>query len=144
MTNPFPNTDAINVAWVSKNANNVGTRTVASALYNVRNRRPRFVPPISGPTTNSHNVQISVQIGHVAYSFIYVESDKPYYRDGNTKLLAINVLSILIFLLTKAYYVWRNQYKEAVWSGMSEAERAEYVRTSGEKGCRRLDFRFAH
>ncbi len=29
------NTDAILVAWTSKNANNVGTRTVASALYNV-------------------------------------------------------------------------------------------------------------
>ncbi|KAK4034402.1 major facilitator superfamily domain-containing protein [Parachaetomium inaequale] len=117
----YPYCHAINVAWVSKNANNVGTRTVASALYN-----------------------ISVQIGHVAYSFIYVESDKPYYRDGNTKLLAINILSILIFLLAKAYYVWRNQYKEAIWTGMTEAERADYVRTSGEKGCKRLDFRFAH
>jgi hypothetical protein len=29
-------TDAINVAWVSRNANNVATRTIASALYNVR------------------------------------------------------------------------------------------------------------
>ncbi|KAK3295431.1 major facilitator superfamily domain-containing protein [Chaetomium fimeti] len=117
----YPYCHAINVAWVSKNANNVGTRTVASALYN-----------------------ISVQIGHVAYSFIYVESDKPYYRDGNTKLLAINLLSICVFLAAKAYYVYRNQYKAAVWASMSEAERADYVRTSDAKGCKRLDFRFAH
>ncbi|KAL2135936.1 hypothetical protein VTI74DRAFT_6164 [Chaetomium olivicolor] len=117
----YPYCHAINVAWTSKNANNVGTRTVASALYN-----------------------ISVQIGHVAYSFIYVDHDKPYYRDGNTKLLAINLLSILIFLFTKAYYVWRNKQKERIWSSMSEAERVEYVRHSKVKGCRRLDFRFAH
>ncbi|KAK4153574.1 major facilitator superfamily domain-containing protein [Chaetomidium leptoderma] len=117
----YPYCHAINVAWVSKNANNVGTRTVASALYN-----------------------ISVQIGHVAYSFIYVESDKPYYRDGNTKLLAINVLSIFVFLLAKGYYLWRNKQKEGAWSGMSEAERVEYIKTSPVKGCKRLDFRFAH
>ncbi|KAH6636030.1 major facilitator superfamily domain-containing protein [Chaetomium tenue] len=117
----YPYCHAINVAWVSKNANNVGTRTVASALYN-----------------------ISVQIGHVAYSFIYVDSDKPYYRDGNTKLFAINLLSILVFLGTKAYYVYRNKAKEAVWTRLSAEERAAYVRTSDVKGCKRLDFRFAH
>ncbi|KAG7291041.1 hypothetical protein NEMBOFW57_001051 [Staphylotrichum longicolle] len=117
----YPYCHAINVAWVSKNANNVGTRTVASALYN-----------------------ISVQIGHVAYSYIYVEADKPYYRDGNTKLLAINILSILVFLLTKVYYVWRNKQKDKIWSAMSEAERADYIKNSGVKGCKRLDFRFAH
>lgn len=35
--------DAINGAWVSRNSNNVGTRTVASALYNVRH--PPSLPP---------------------------------------------------------------------------------------------------
>ncbi|KAK4237929.1 major facilitator superfamily domain-containing protein [Achaetomium macrosporum] len=117
----YPYCHAINVAWVSKNANNVGTRTVASALYN-----------------------ISVQIGHVIYSFIYLDHDKPYYRDGNTKLLAINILSIFLFLFTKAYYVWRNKQKDAIWRAMSEAERADYVRNSPVRGCKRLDFRFAH
>ncbi|KAL2156590.1 hypothetical protein VTH82DRAFT_1335 [Thermothelomyces myriococcoides] len=117
----YPYCHAINVAWVSRNSNNVGTRTVASALYN-----------------------ISVQLGHVCYSFIYLDYDKPYYRDGNTKLLAINILSILVFLATKAYYVARNRYKEKIWAAMSEEERAEYIRTSKVTGCRRLDFRFAH
>jgi hypothetical protein len=43
----------------------------------------------------------------------------------------------------KAYYVYRNKYKEAVWGRMSAEERAAYV-TSDAKGCKRLDFRFAH
>lgn len=80
----------------------------------------------------------------MCYSFIYLDYDKPYYRDGNTKLLAINILSILVFLATKAYYVARNRYKEKIWAAMSEEERAEYIRTSKVTGCRRLDFRFAH
>ncbi|KAL2200842.1 major facilitator superfamily domain-containing protein [Corynascus similis CBS 632.67] len=117
----YPYCHAINVAWVSKNSNNVGTRTIASALYN-----------------------ISVQMGHVIYSFIYLDHDKPYYREGNTKLIAINILSILLFLAAKAYYVWRNRSKEEVWRAMSEDERADYVRNSGVTGCKRLDFRFAH
>lgn len=83
-------------------------------------------------------------MGHVIYSFIYLDHDKPYYREGNTKLIAINILSILLFLAAKAYYVWRNRSKEEVWRAMSEDERADYVRNSGVTGCKRLDFRFAH
>jgi hypothetical protein len=117
----YPYCHAIMVAWTSKNANNVGTRTVASALYN-----------------------ISVQLGHVIYSFIYQDHDKPYYREGNTRLVAINLLAIAIFLATKAYYVWRNNQKERKWRAMSEAERVEYIKHSPVRGCKRLDFRFAH
>ncbi|KAK4185064.1 major facilitator superfamily domain-containing protein [Podospora australis] len=117
----YPYCHAILVAWTSKNANNVGTRTVASALYN-----------------------ISVQAGHVAYSFIYVNNDKPYYRNGNTKLLAINIVSIVLFLLAKVYYIWRNKQKERQWNQMTEAEQVDYIKNSEVKGCKRLDFKFAH
>ncbi|KAL2123454.1 hypothetical protein VTJ04DRAFT_3909 [Mycothermus thermophilus] len=117
----YPYCHAINVAWVSRNANNVATRTIASALYN-----------------------ISVQLGGVAHSHIYRESDKPYYRRGNTVLLCVNVLSIFVFLATKAYYVARNRAKDERWRAMTDDERARYLRESPDKGCRRLDFRFAH
>ncbi|KXX81241.1 hypothetical protein MMYC01_203193 [Madurella mycetomatis] len=117
----YPYCHAINVAWVSKNANNVGTRIIASALYN-----------------------ISVQLGHVIYSFIYRDYDRPYYRQGNTNLVAINILSVLLFLATKAYYVWRNRRNERAWRAMGEAERVEYIKSSRVAGCKRLDFRFAH
>jgi hypothetical protein len=88
--------------------------------------------------------QISVQLGHVVYTFIYQEHDKPYYRNGNTKLLVFNFLSIFVFLATKAYYIWRNKQKERIWSGMSEAEKTDYIKNSAVKGPKRLDFRFAH
>ncbi len=88
--------------------------------------------------------QMSVQLGGVCHSFIYVDSDKPLYRHGNTTLIIINVASIGVFLLTKAYYVWRNKQKERVWRSKSEAERVAYIKYSSVKGCKRLDFRFAH
>ncbi len=88
---------------------------------------------------------MSVQLGSVIHSNIYQESDKPLYRSGNTKLIAINLASILVFLLTKAYYVWRNKQKEAVWQALTEAEKADYIKNTYHiKGCARLDFRFAH
>lgn len=40
----YPYCHAINVAWISKNANNVGSRTVASALYNVSFLHPSLPP----------------------------------------------------------------------------------------------------
>jgi len=89
-------------------------------------------------------LQISVQMGHICYSFAYQDYDKPYYRNGNTKLLAVNVLSIALFLATKVYYIWRNKQKDQIWNSMTEEEKAEYIRFSTDKGCKRLDFRFAH
>ncbi|KAL2270510.1 hypothetical protein VTJ83DRAFT_2694 [Remersonia thermophila] len=117
----YPYCHAIIAGWVSRNANNVGTRTIATALYN-----------------------ISVQLGGVIHSNVYRDDDKPYYRRGNTILLVVNVVSIFLFLATKAYYVARNRAKDARWRAMTEEERARYLRESEDKGCRRLDFRFAH
>ncbi len=87
---------------------------------------------------------MSVQLGAVCYNFIYVDSDKPYYHNGNTKLMAINLASICVFLLAKVYYVFRNKQKDRAWEKLTEAERIEYIRNSPDKGCKRLDFRFAH
>ncbi|XDG05413.1 hypothetical protein ABKA04_005028 [Annulohypoxylon sp. FPYF3050] len=117
----YPYCHAILVGWCSKNSNNVGTRTVSAALYNM-----------------------SVQAGNVYASYIYRDDDKPVYRRGNTTLLAINLISILIFLLTKLYYVWRNKQKERVWNALTEEQQVEYRRTTKLQGSRRLDFRFAH
>jgi hypothetical protein len=87
---------------------------------------------------------MSVQLGAVCYNFIYVDSDKPYYHKGNTKLMAINLASICVFLLAKVYYVFRNKQKDREWEKLTEVERIEYIRHSPDKGCKRLDFRFAH
>ncbi|KAI8964175.1 allantoate permease [Daldinia sp. FL1419] len=117
----YPYCHAILVGWCSKNSNNVGTRTVSAALYNM-----------------------SVQAGNVYASYIYRDDDKPLYRRGNSTLLVINLVSILVFLLTKLYYVWRNKQKERVWNALSEEQQIEYRKTTKLQGSRRLDFKFAH
>ncbi|KUI73399.1 hypothetical protein VM1G_09109 [Cytospora mali] len=117
----YPYCHAVLVAWTSKNSNNVGARGVSSAIYNM-----------------------SVQAGNIISSFIYRSDDAPYYHRGNTTLIAINVLVIVCFLLTKVYYVWRNKQKDRIWSSMSEQERKAYTTSTQLQGSRRLDFRFAH
>lgn len=41
---------------------------------------------------------------------IYREKDKPYYRTGNKVLIAIAAWSLVMFIVAKYYYVWRNKY----------------------------------
>ncbi|KAH7014502.1 major facilitator superfamily domain-containing protein [Microdochium trichocladiopsis] len=120
----YPYTHAILVAWTSRNSNNVGNRSVSAALYNMM-----------------------VQLGNVISNNIYVEADKPLYRKGNTNLLAINILAILLFLFAKAYYVWENRRRDRKWAAMTEEERREYYRDADKvrgQATNRLDFRFAH
>ncbi|KAG4031430.1 hypothetical protein MFRU_009g02030 [Monilinia fructicola] len=117
----YPYCHAILVGWTSKNANNVGTRSVSSAMYNM-----------------------AVQLGNICGNFIYRADDKPLYHRGNTQLIIINIASIALFLLTKVYYVMRNRSREKVWSAMTPEEQRDYKRNTKETGSSRLDFRFAH
>ncbi|KAJ5450721.1 uncharacterized protein N7458_007170 [Penicillium daleae] len=117
----YPYCHAIVVAWVSRNANNVGNRSVAAALYNM-----------------------SVQAGDAAAFFIYRDDDKPKYRRGNTDLIAINILAIVLFLAAKAYYVFQNRRRDKIWNAMSEQEQNDYIRNTKDQGSSKLNFRFAH
>ncbi|PKY01098.1 permease of the major facilitator superfamily [Aspergillus campestris IBT 28561] len=117
----FPYAHAILVGWVSKNSNNVGTRTVSAAVYNM-----------------------SVQLGSVIGNNIYREDDRPKYRRGNSVLLALNLLGIVVFIGTKIYYVSRNRYRDRIWAAMTEEQRLDYSRNTTDTGSKRLDFRFAH
>ncbi|KAL6796203.1 major facilitator superfamily domain-containing protein [Trichoderma sp. SZMC 28013] len=117
----YPYCHAILVGWTSKNSNNVGTRSVSAAMYNM-----------------------CVQVGSVISAYIYVADDAPLYHRGNTNLFIINILGIVLFLLTKLYYIFRNKQKEKVWNAMSQEEQKEYTATTKLQGSGRLDFRFAH
>ncbi|KAI1757563.1 major facilitator superfamily domain-containing protein [Xylaria castorea] len=117
----YPYCHAIVVAWVSRNSNSVGTRSVSAAVYNM-----------------------AVQAGNVVGNFIYLDDDKPLYKRGNSVLFAINILAIFVFLLTKVYYVWRNKQRDRIWNAMTEEEQNTYIRDTAATGSRRLDFRFAH
>lgn len=87
---------------------------------------------------------MSVQAGDIAAYFIYRDDDKPKYRRGNTALIAINILAIVLFLGAKVYYVWENKRREKIWASMSEQEQTDYIKDTNDHGSKRLDFRFAH
>ncbi|KAA8914584.1 hypothetical protein TRICI_002872 [Trichomonascus ciferrii] len=116
---PYPH--AIQVAWCSRNANTVGSRTVAAALYN-----------------------ISVQLSNIVYSQIYREDDKPQYRRGNKILLAFVCLNIVVYAGTYVYYWNLNRKKDRIWNQMSSEEQFDYIQNTKDIGSRRLDFRYAY
>ncbi|KAL6874441.1 MFS general substrate transporter [Trichoderma longibrachiatum] len=117
----YPYCHAILVGWTSKNSNNVGTRSVSAAIYNM-----------------------CVQLGSVVSAYIYVDEDAPLYHRGNFNLFIINVLSIVLFLLTKVYYIWRNKQRDKLWNALTEDEKKAYTANTKVQGSARLDFRFAH
>ncbi|RDW93492.1 uncharacterized protein DSM5745_00814 [Aspergillus mulundensis] len=116
-----PYCHAILVGWTSKNSNNVGTRTVSAAVYNM-----------------------SVQMGNIIGNSIFRDDDAPLYKRGYSVLLGLNVLGIALLVATKVYYTRRNKQRDAVWAQMSEVDREAYTKNSPETGSKRLDFRFAH
>lgn len=75
---------------------------------------------------------------------IYRTKDQPNYRHGNASLVGIAALSVVMFLAVKVYYVWRNNAKAKIWDSWNEQEKAHYLKTTADKGNKRLDFRFAH
>lgn len=70
--------------------------------------------------------------------------DKPLYRRGNKVLLGVCCMNIALYLLTKAYYVFRNRQRDKKWNALSEDERLGYLSTTSDEGNQRLDFRFQH
>jgi predicted MFS family arabinose efflux permease len=117
----YPYIQAIQVALMSRNSNTVRTRTVSSAFYNMCN-----------------------QLGSLIGSNIYRADDAPYYKRGNRVLIGLAAMNILLYLLAKGYYVYKNRQREKIWSRMSSAAQADYLRTTRDEGNKRLDFRFAH
>ncbi|KAJ3027193.1 hypothetical protein HDV00_011347 [Rhizophlyctis rosea] len=116
-----PYLHAVVVAWTSRNAGSVRTRTVASAFYNM-----------------------SVQAGNIIGSNIYREDDKPYYHRGNNILIGIAVMNFFLFIGVRTYYIKRNAWKKEKWTSMTLKEQEEYLRTTTDEGNKRLDFRFAY
>lgn len=85
-----------------------------------------------------------VQVGSIISAYIYVSDDAPLYHRGNFNLVIINLLGIVLFLLTKVYYIWRNKQRDRVWNAMTEEAKKEYIANTKLQGSGRLDFRFAH
>ncbi|KAJ6009515.1 hypothetical protein N7499_005086 [Penicillium canescens] len=117
----MPYVHAIIVAITSRNAGSVRTRTVASAVYNMM-----------------------VQASNIIGNNIYRENDKPLYRTGNKVLIGIACWSLVMFIIAKYYYVWRNKKNASIWNNMSSEERQRYVAENKDLGNKRVDFKFLH
>ncbi|EAW07494.1 putative MFS transporter [Aspergillus clavatus NRRL 1] len=117
----FPNPHAMHAGWNSRNSNSVRTRAVAAALYNM-----------------------CMQMSSIIASNVYHGWDAPRYVVGNRTLLIIVCTNILLYGLTKVYYVLRNRRRDRQWMAMTEDQRVDYVATTKVEGNKRLDFRFAH
>ncbi|KAI1412733.1 MFS general substrate transporter [Hypoxylon sp. FL1857] len=117
----YPNAHPIQVGWNSRNSNTVRARTVSAACYNM-----------------------FVQAGGIIASNIYRADDAPLYRRGNKQLLAILIMNIVLYGLTKVYYVFRNKYRDGKWNAMTAEEKLHYLSTTTDEGNKRLDFRFEH
>ncbi|QKX57466.1 uncharacterized protein TRUGW13939_04580 [Talaromyces rugulosus] len=102
------------VAMTSRNAGSVRTRTVASALYNM-----------------------TVQASNIISNNIYRDSDKPLYRTGNKVLIALSILSFVLFIAAKFYYDTKNQRRARIWDAMSTEERDAYLTSNKDSGNKR-------
>lgn len=74
----------------------------------------------------------------------YSVDDAPRYKRGNRVLVGLVSTNIVLYLLTKAYYAWRNASREKKWQALSQEEKLHYISTTTDEGSHRLDFRFAH
>ncbi|KAF4449973.1 allantoate permease [Fusarium albosuccineum] len=108
--NGIPYTHSILVGMVSQNAKAVGRRAVAAAIYNM-----------------------TYQIGSIGAVNIYREGDKPYYYTANKGLVGLCVFNILLFVLAKLYYVWRNRVLARQYADLPETDKARF-----------FDARFVH
>jgi hypothetical protein len=110
-------------SWISENTFDVKKRAITAATYNV-----------------------VVQIGSLISSQIYRKYDGPYYKQGNSVLVAMCALSLLTFVVQRQVLVRLNRKKQREWEGMTSEEKAVYQADTvarENEGNKRLDFRFA-
>jgi cbb3-type cytochrome oxidase subunit 3 len=85
-----------------------------------------------------------VQAAGLIASNVYQPSDKPFYHKGNRALLGIVVTNLTLFIFAKVWFIFRNRRRAAIWDNWTIAQKDEYIRTTKDKGNKRLDFRFLH
>ena len=87
----------------------------------------------------SNRISVNVQLGNIISANIYRTSDAPLYHKGNTHLIIINILVILLFLFTKFYYVTRNRLREKKWNAMTIEVSRTLTHPSRFMNCGRKD-----
>ncbi|PYI00476.1 MFS general substrate transporter [Aspergillus sclerotiicarbonarius CBS 121057] len=124
MISGYPYFHPIVSAWISENTFDVKKRAITAATYNV-----------------------IVQVGSIISSQIYRTNDSPYYYTGNKVLIALCVLSLVVFVVQREFLRHLNRQKERKWQAMSSEERVLYQsdqEAREKEGNKRLDFRFKY
>ncbi|WEJ96086.1 hypothetical protein PSN45_003621 [Yamadazyma tenuis] len=117
----MPNIQPILTSWISRISYSVRARTISSPMSN-----------------------IGIQLAQLISNNVYRSDDSPYYHRGNKALVGVTVMNIVLFALTKVYYIYRNKYKKGKWDSMSDSEKETYLQTHRNDGNKRLDFLFEH
>lgn len=117
----YPSTMQMTVPWGSYNSNRVNNRTLSLSLTNLVS-----------------------QAGNTVGSNVYQESDAPKYHRGNSVILTLSFVVLLILACNKIWYMRINKKRDETWNSMTREQHNEYITTTTDKGNRRLDFRFMH
>jgi len=86
---------------------------------------------------------MAVQLSQIIGANVYQASDAPRYVKGNTALLVICGVCLVLYPLTYLFYRNTNTSRDKKWDAMDPKEKSEYLRTTKDEGNKRLDFRFA-
>lgn len=65
-------------------------------------------------------------------------------RRANRVLVGVCVMNIFLYIITKAYYIWRNKVRDREWNALTKEQQIHYLSTTKDAGSKRKDFRFAH
>lgn len=133
----------------SRNAGSVRTRTVGSALYNMCVQTSNILASnvsdskwcfeaIRFYIMSRKHEQYGMALTHDGVQ-IYRDKDKPLYRKGNKVLLAFTAYNIILIILSKLYYKWRNATRDRIWESMSAADKAYYLEHTTDKGNKRCE-----
>lgn len=64
-------------------------------------------------------------------------ADAPYYHKGNRVLLGVIAVTLVVFVFTKFWYVWRNAQRAKIWDAMTKEEQETYIKTTTDQGNKR-------
>ncbi|KAI9475525.1 MAG: major facilitator superfamily domain-containing protein [Benjaminiella poitrasii] len=119
VTSGSPSWHGMQIAWMSSNLAPVGKRILAL-----------------GAVVGAAN------ICSVPGSQIYQTADAPLYRRGNWINVALQTVTVVLFVAQRVRYALTNQDREQKWTAMSDEERSRYRETTKDLGSNRLDFKF--
>lgn len=111
----------VSIAWTSANSNSVRNRAVSSAVVNIFS-----------------------QAAGIAGSNIYRSDDSPLYHRGNTNLIIISFIGVLVAIVSRQYYIFRNNQKTKQWNELTAQEQQGYINSTSDHSTKRLDFRFSY